>query len=233
LTGALGKSVGVTPEELVSTYPKLYHMAADGAWPSIEKYGLLSTSRLLDLFEVPAETRRPIEEARRPNSVEIQHRKYGKAVIRDQKPLSEKRLKSCLKGCDVRTWLLMLNNRVFLWLDLARLKTMMSAKAYAGKRHTILTLDTLTLVHAHRERITLCPLNSGCTSPFAWPRGPHSFMPLGEYPFKDRKNRGPYGQVVELAVKDGVSDVKSHVTEVALGRCSNDRLTKTAILFKR
>jgi len=127
----------------------------------------------------------------------------------------------------------MLNHRVFLWLDLARLKTMMSARAYAGKRHTILTLDTLTLVRAYKQQITLCPLNSGCTSPFAWPRGPHSFMPLGKYPFKGRGNRGPYGQVVELAVKDGIPDVKSYVTEVALGRCSNDRLAKTAILFKR
>jgi hypothetical protein len=39
--------------ELIDYYPRPYHMAADGSWPSIRAYGLLSTASLVELFEVP------------------------------------------------------------------------------------------------------------------------------------------------------------------------------------
>ena len=44
--------MGVTPEELAQAYPRLYHMADAQSWESIRKHGLLSTSSLLDLYEV-------------------------------------------------------------------------------------------------------------------------------------------------------------------------------------
>lgn len=44
--------MGVTPEELANLYPRLYHMAEPGSWESIRRYGLLSTSSLLSLFEI-------------------------------------------------------------------------------------------------------------------------------------------------------------------------------------
>ena len=37
---------------ITALYPPLYHMAAEGSWPSIQRHGLLSTSALLDLYEV-------------------------------------------------------------------------------------------------------------------------------------------------------------------------------------
>ena len=40
----------MTVDELLATYPRLWHMAMDGSWPSIEKRGLLSTSALLELY---------------------------------------------------------------------------------------------------------------------------------------------------------------------------------------
>jgi hypothetical protein len=51
------------PERLASRYPVLFHMAEDGSWESIRERGLLSTSALLDLFEVEAEERFAIESA--------------------------------------------------------------------------------------------------------------------------------------------------------------------------
>ena len=39
-------------ERLISRYPTLYHMAEDGSWESIQRHGLLSTSALLDRFEI-------------------------------------------------------------------------------------------------------------------------------------------------------------------------------------
>ena len=41
----------MTPEELASRHPKLYHVTAPGAWKTISKLGLWSASRLLELFE--------------------------------------------------------------------------------------------------------------------------------------------------------------------------------------
>ena len=79
--------MGVTPEELAQAYPRLYHMADAQSWESIRKHGLLSTSSLLDLYEVKEKERADIEIRRRPDSVPILHDKHGRAVVRDQKPL--------------------------------------------------------------------------------------------------------------------------------------------------
>ncbi len=40
------------PEELVTRYPRLFHIAWEGNWPSIREHGLLSARALLDLYEV-------------------------------------------------------------------------------------------------------------------------------------------------------------------------------------
>src|SRR6267154_1163175 len=72
-----GLVVSVTPERLSEIYPRLYHMAEKDSWPSIARDGLLSTSTLLDLYEVPAADRIPIERRRRPEKVPITHSTRG------------------------------------------------------------------------------------------------------------------------------------------------------------
>lgn len=62
----------MTEAELISAHPRLYHMAEDGAWPAIRARGLLSTSALLDLYEVTGETRLSLEARRRPTSVALE-----------------------------------------------------------------------------------------------------------------------------------------------------------------
>lgn len=233
MTGAPGKRIGVTIEELATKYPRLYHMAAVDSWASINKHGLLSTSRLLDLFEVPAGERVKIENAKRWESVPIEHKTLGRAIIRDQKPLSEAKLKGCLKSCDLQAWYKLLNSHVFFWLDIERLKTMMSAREYRGKTHTVLTIETEPLVRKYEPTITLCPLNSGSTSPIAHSRGPHSFKPLNEYPFAERLNRGTYGCVAELVVENGVLDIAKYTVRVTHARCSDGQLRTKETLFAR
>ena len=46
---------------LASMYPRLYHMAEEGSWPSIRRHGLLSTSALLDRCLVSGRRRAGIE----------------------------------------------------------------------------------------------------------------------------------------------------------------------------
>ena len=81
-------------ERLISRYPTLYHMAEDGSWESIQRHGLLSTSALLDRFEIEDEQRFAVESARRPEFIRIEHPEYGTALVRDNKPMQEKALES-------------------------------------------------------------------------------------------------------------------------------------------
>src|SRR5690349_1615645 len=100
--------------ELISNYPFAYHMAESGTWESIRKHGLLSTLALLDLFEINGQKRNEIFARRRPESVTITHPKHGRAVIRDQKPMSESALGKCLDPIlTAAKWYMILNRRVF------------------------------------------------------------------------------------------------------------------------
>jgi hypothetical protein len=206
--------MGVTPEELATLYPRLYHMAEAGSWESIAKYGLLSTSALLDLFEIKGRERLHIESRRRAQSYELSHPTHGRAVVRDQKPIIESKLRAALRDCTVKRWYRLLNRRVFFWLSRERLNTLLSARQYREKPHTVLILDTRSLAQDYAASITLSPMNSGNTLPIAHPRGPHTFRRMQGYPFQERLKRGPYYTVVELAVEGGVSEIARYIIRV-------------------
>jgi len=211
----------------------LLHMAEPDTWNSIRQHGLLSTSRLLSLFDVKGQERFDIEAKRRPVSVSIAHPKYGRAVIRDQKPLIQSKLVKTLEGCTAEEWYRLLNRRVFFWLTKDRLDTLLCANTYAGNNHTVLTLDTLSLVKAHEERITLSHMNTGNTRPFAHPRGPDTFKKLEEYPFAERAKRGPNDRVVELVVEGGVTDIERYLLKVDVMRCQGGQGRVLRTIFKR
>ena len=100
--------------DFVKRYPTLYHMAERDSWDSILEHGLMSTSALLDLFEVDVEQRETIESKRRDECIEVRHPEHGSATIRDNKPMSGKAL---LKSLDdhlaPRDWYEILNRRCF------------------------------------------------------------------------------------------------------------------------
>jgi hypothetical protein len=212
--------VGVNPTELAKHYPRLYHMAERGSWLSIQRNGLLSTEALLELFNVPPEKCRSILTQRRPEDVPITHPEHGGAVIRDQKPLNRAKLEGSLEGCSFDQWLKLLNSRVFFWLTKERLQTLMCAREYCAETHVVLTLDTLRLATDFEPRITLTPMNTGNTRPYAHQRGLWTFSRMSEYPFKERLKRPLYYTVVELAVEVGVRNIMDYVIEAAEMRCS-------------
>lgn len=191
-------------------------MAEAGTWPSIVKHGLLSTSALVTLFEVPEPRRTQILSTHRPAGIEISHPRIGRAVVRDQIPMSDAGLRRCLEdGLTPKDWYEILNARVFFWATEERLERLLGAGAYRGRLHTVITLDTRSLLVDYLERIVLSPINSGCTRPFPHPRGRSTFLRLGEYPFQYwRKKRGPTEAVVELAVEDAVEEVTHYAVEV-------------------
>ncbi len=89
------------------------HQAVEaGSSAGIRQHGLLSTSALLDLFEIDGDLRAALDSARRPESVTIAHPVHGTAVVRDQIPLREGPLAKCLVGMTPVEWYRELNRRV-------------------------------------------------------------------------------------------------------------------------
>lgn len=201
-------------EDLLKNYPRLYHMAEEASWESVVEHGLLSTTDLLDLYEFEGEERRKLESERRPESVKISRDGLPTAVVRDQKPMTRSALEKCLTdGTTPEEWFETLNARVFFWLSKDRLQGLLGARAYRDKPQTVITLDTASLVGAHRDVITLSPINSGATIYKPVPRGRSTFMSIADFPFDDRrkvKKKALKDAVVELTVMGGVPDIEEH-----------------------
>lgn len=213
-------------EDLLRNYPRLWHMAEDGSWDSIQKHGLLSTTSLLDLYKYKEAPRYALESARRPDSVLVSAGGLPHAVVRDQKPMTASALEKCLTdGTTPEEWFETLNARVFFWLSRERLRGLLNARAYRGRPQTVLTLDTASVVAANRDRVRLSPINSGATIYNPAPRGLNTFLPVPEYPFEEwRKKRPLQNSVVELTVLDGVPDITDHA--LAVHSVHNGKLTE-------
>jgi hypothetical protein len=203
------------PDDLVSNYPTLFHMAEGGSWPSVKENGLLSTRALLDLFDVSDPRRSQILRTRRQELEPLRHPDHGTAVIRDQLPLREGPLEGCLTDMTLEEWFEALNSRVFFWLDEPHLETLLGARAYRDRPHDVIHVDTTKLIQACGSQITLSPINSGNTMYNPRPRGSDTFKRIADYPFEERrKARGLADAVIELAVGDGVRDIAAVTTLV-------------------
>ena len=195
-------------------------MAEYGSWPSIQRYGLLSTGALLDLFEVTDAARNAVVRCRRTTSVVLNHPDRGTAVVRDQLPLSEDLLARCLTDMTLAEWLAVLNSRVFFWLTRENLTKLLCARAYRDREHDVLVVDTARLVSSYGDKITLSPINSGSTLYNPQPRGSQTFLPIQSYPFDERrKRRGLSNAVIELAVDRGVAAIDEMTLRVEEWRC--------------
>lgn len=200
-------------EDLIIQYPSLYHMAELGSWPSIERFGLKSTTALLDFFEIKGDQRLAIESKRRKESVVITHPKYGSAVIRDQKPLNEANLERLLDGMSLVDYYMLLNRKTFFWVRKERLETLLGATAYRNRSHIVLAVETRGIVTAHAEQITLSPINSGSTVFGNGRRGVQTFKSIDDYPYDDRK-KARKEPLVELAVDYSVDDIARFTLKV-------------------
>lgn len=152
-------------EQFAALYPRLYHMAESGSWPSIRERGLLSTTALLDLFGIDGVQRDEIESQWRPELVQIPDPIHGTAVIRDQHPMPPEHLAKALDGITPQQWYRFLNRKAFLWLSEERLMRMLNARPYRNADHDVLTLDTRSFVGEYVEQIKVCQINSGFAIP--------------------------------------------------------------------
>jgi len=206
--------------ELIQDCPTLYHMAERGSWLSIREHGLLSTSALLDIYDIQGANREAIEGRRRPEGMVIESSALRPVTIRDQKPMDDAGLRMCLlDGLSPEDWYRCLNRRVFFWLTRERLLRLLNARPYRNAEHDVLELDTATLVAAYQPAITLSPINSGTTKPFpstASRRGRATFLPIADYPYAQWRANGrkPGERVVELTVDYSIPDIARFVRRV-------------------
>jgi hypothetical protein len=198
-------------EDLIQQYPKLYHMAEDGSWPNIQKFGLLSTSALLTKWEYTGDIRNEIECKLRDKKQPICHSLYGKAIIRDQKAMQLHRLQECIpKDMTVADWCKYINRRVFFWPDYQNLLWFLAAKEYVGKSHTVIVVDTGSLLKQYVDKITVCAINSGSTYPLKGrdrpePRDRETFKPIQDFQLY---------RIKELAVDLGVTNIVDFILSV-------------------
>ena len=205
----------MTPEDLSSRHPRLYHVTDPEAWPSIRALGLLCTSRLLDLFEIDGLERTRLEQKRRPVEEPLTHPQFGRVVLNDQMPLREEALQRCLDdGLALAYWLAILNARVFFWPDEDSLARLIGGRINRARSRDVLVFDTLSLARAYETRLEICPINSGATIRRPARRGLGTFTPLGELSYRDwSRKRGGRDQVREVAVRGAIDDIADHLIE--------------------
>jgi len=204
-------------EELILDCPILYHAASQGSWRSIRDHGLMSTSALLDRYEIQGKQRKDIEESRRPAEILISHDNLPNATIRDQLPMDDLGLRRCLpEYLNPSDWYKILNQKVFFWLSKDRLNRLLAAEAYQTKIHDVIEVDTRRLIEAYHNQIWLCPINSGYTKYVPAPRDEHTFKRIKDYPYQSwRQNRKAGDRVVELAIDYSVPDISDFVLQVS------------------
>lgn len=200
-------------ERLIELYPRLYHMAEEGAWPSIKQRGLMSASAVLDHFDVRGRGRAPYETAQREEKMTVLFGQPGQIVLRDQKPMPPDRLRKALTdGTTPAQWYKLINEKVFFWAEEKRLLKLLGARAYRHLEHDVLILESAPFIRAYAEKIWLCHMNSGNTWPMPHPRGIDVFKRIPNYPANTRGK--PVKRVVELVVDHSVPDMARYVVEV-------------------
>ena len=197
------------PAQLAELHPVLYHMADARNWASIQRYGLLSTSALLDQYGVSGTQRDALESARRPVTVPLVSE--GETVyVRDQHPLDPAALGACLVDLSPEAWYRLLNARVFFWPTRDRLTRML--KAYGRSEQAIFEVDTQGLLEHYAPKTELSHINSGYAGKRYPParRGSQTFVPLPDYVHSARN------QVAEVTILYAVPDIFSVTTRVVL-----------------
>jgi hypothetical protein len=199
-------------DRLVARYPMLYHMAEKDSWSSIKANGLLSTSAVLDRFNISGATRVALEEDHRSEKVAVGPA-GAQIVLRVQKPMRPSRLAEALiDGTTPQQWYKFLNGRVFMWAQEHRLLGLLHALHYRNLEHDVLTIDTRALMACYHNQVWLCRMNSGNCFPVPHKRGMNDFRRIADYPTK--ANGDPFKEVVEVVVDYAVPDLAIYVLEV-------------------
>lgn len=180
---------------------RLFHLTPAVNWPSIERDGLLSTRALLDRAGVTGELRAKAE-GWRPDAVPLP----DGAVVGDQWCQPPEALRRCLTdGLTPQDWYDRLNGLVFLWPDETR--ALRHARTYRGREQLLLIFKGVSLLEAHRERVSVTSFNVGYALRRAKLRNFDALVPYSDW------LSGAGAAPVEVVVEDAVSDALDHLID--------------------
>ena len=160
--------------------PWLCHVSLATDVASIHKHGLLSTSSLLDLFEVPETDRQLYEREPRSKAVTLVHSLHGRTVLNDQAPLHAGGLSRCLDGMTSEEWCRELNSRVYLRPVRDRSQCIWKTKLTNSLKRLTLVADTREFLAVYEEELAATSINPGYTLRDPTRRGRYTFTPLRE-----------------------------------------------------
>jgi Family of unknown function (DUF7002) len=199
-------------------HARVYHMTEAANWPLIERHGLLSTSRLLDLAGVAGAERIALERRQRLRGAVLPNG----AVIRDQVPMPPEALARCLRGgIGPEDWYAELNRRVFFWFDPERLNR--QRRACNASPQIVLVVDAPAMLARHGARAALTAFNTGNARRKPAPRGRATFVPYADW-LESRwsseaaelgiRTRPRSHAPVEAAILDAVANIADFIVEV-------------------
>ncbi len=162
-------------------FPTLYHLTFASNLDGIRQHGLLSAAALAQLHGFDEHDLRATVVERRRAIQQL----HG-VTLRDQIPMNEKKMKTCLVGVSIPEWIELINSKVFFFLS--KEKALEFAGKYADYENILLETDTAALLATHAADATLCRIHPGAFLSNARPRGRNSFIPIGEYLYKKSRD---------------------------------------------
>lgn len=203
--------------EFIRLYPRLFHVAEDGSWPSIERSGLLTAASLVERWQVAEPLRSRLLTEVRTEPTTITHPVLGSAVVPDQPALDARALQRSLGGTKASAWLELLAARVSFFVQPERLKALPNSRISRNRPSLLVIVDSASLLAAHADRVELCRIDPGAAqSRSAQPRGRDTFQTLEEFRHPSRTSprpRDPW-DVAQLCIAGDVPDILDHVVRV-------------------
>ena len=204
-------------------FAHVYHLADAENWPSIQRGGLLSATRLLKLSGLSMAAQARIEREQRRASLTLP----SGAVLRDQLPMPPSALARCLVDMTPAEWYALINSKVFFWFDAERLNRQRRASGISPKA-VVMTIDAERLLATHGARAEVSAINTGNARRKPAIRGRQSFVPyatwlesrwVSEGAALGLRPRPASHRPVELTIGDGLPDVMDFVVSLShLGR---------------
>ena len=191
---------------------RIYHLADERNWNSIQENGLLSAAQLLERTGLKSWIRcHRTENIQLPNNL----------IIRDQRPMPPAALARCLThDMTPADWYGLLNSRVFFWTELERLNR--QRLACTTPQH-IMTIDASKLLTHHASRAAVTPFNTGNARRTPARRGIASFVPYNTWVSSGwaseslalgTKTRPLSHKPVELTITDAVANIFDFVIDL-------------------
>ena len=186
------------PAAFAKLFPRLYHVTFAGNLESIRTHGLHSAASLAQLYGFSDEERLACLTERRRCNQDL----HG-ITLRDQGQALPARMKSCLVNISIAEWFTLLNSKVFFFL--AEDKAQRFLETYAAFDNLMITVNTRALFAAgYAASATVCRLNSGSFLYNPRPRGRNSFIPLGSFEYRNKRDT-PAELTLDCAIPDLLS----------------------------